>query len=319
MDFENLVADQVMILDRHFTSGRCGRSIDKVIIHHNAANLSVAGCHSVWESREASAHYQVCSDGTIGQLVWDRDTAWHASDFYANTTSIGIEHADCQSDPWRISGACLDAGAHLVAAVCRFYGLGRPEWGVNLFGHSDFAATECPASLAEGGSQHDEYVARAQWWYDVMTGAAAPEEEDMTEDQAQMLKAIYDVLVPYMGWQYSNEGTGDECDMHQMQVDMWGVLHKYMGWQYRKEDDGDGVSDPVDMHQMQVDTWEAIPKLLAMEAAQTEAIKALAKMQGADPEAVAKAVSDAVEAKLKTIRLEVTTTPEEKKAEGGAS
>ena len=281
MDFENLVADQVMILDRHYTSGRCGRSIDKVIVHHNAADLSVAGCHSVWESREASAHYQVCSDGTIGQLVWDRDTAWHASDFYANTTSIGIEHADCQSDPWRISGACLDAGAHLVAAVCRFYGLGRPEWGVNLFGHSDFAATECPASLSEGGSQHDEYVARAQWWYDVMTGAAAPEEEDMTDEQAQMLK------------------------------DVWDILHKYYGWQYKKVDDGDGVYDTVDMHQMQVDTWEAIPKLLAMEAAQTEAIKALAKMQGADPDAVAKAVSNAVEAKLKTIRLEVSTDAKE--------
>lgn len=281
MDFENLVADQVMILDRHFTSGRCGRSIDKVIIHHNAGNLSVSGCHSVWESREASAHYQVCSDGTIGQLIWDRDTAWHASDFYANTTSIGIEHADCQSGPWRISGACLDAGAHLVAAVCRFYGLGRPEWGVNLFGHSDFAPTECPASLAEGGSQHDEYVARAQWWYDAMTGAAAPEEEDMTDEQAQMLK------------------------------DIWDIQHKYYGWQYKKVDDGDGVSDPVDMHQMMVDNWTAIPKLLAMEAAQTEAIKALAKMQGADPEAVAKAVSDAVEAKLRTIRLEVSADAKE--------
>ena len=278
MDWGNLVADETRILTRHYTAGRGGHSIDKVIVHHNDGDLSVEGCYEVWQSREASAHYQVTSDGTVGQLVWDRDTAWHAGNWRANQTSIGIEHADCSRSPYRISEACLDSGAHLVAAVCRYYGLGRPEWGVNLFGHSDFAATECPASLAVGGSQHDEYVARAQAWYDAMgAGIDTLEADDMTQDEHDMLQAVYD------------------------------VQHKYMGWQYAKVDDGDGVYDTVDMHQMQVDTWEAVPKLLAMEAAQTEAIKALAKMQGADPDAVAKAVSDAVETKLRTIRLEVST------------
>jgi hypothetical protein len=28
-----------------------------------------------WQTRKASAHYQVESSGRIGQLVWDRDTA----------------------------------------------------------------------------------------------------------------------------------------------------------------------------------------------------------------------------------------------------
>ena len=170
MDFENLNADKNVIMTKHFTAGRGGHSIDKVILHHNAGNLSIEGCYSVWQDREASAHYQVQSDGLIGQLVWDTDTAWHCGNFEQNQRSIGIEHADDSSDPWHISDACLDAGAHLVAAVCRYYGLGRPEWGRNLFGHSDFAATACPASLAVGGSQHDEYVARAQQWYDAMAG-----------------------------------------------------------------------------------------------------------------------------------------------------
>lgn len=267
MDWDNLVADQVMILDRHFTHGRRGRSIDKVIVHHNGGDLSVGGCYGVWQTRPASAHYQVCSDGTIGQLVWDRDTAWHASNWAANTTSIGIEHADCRSDPWRISDECLDQGAHLVAAVCRLYGLGRPEWGANLFGHSDFAATECPASLAEGGSQHDEYVARAQHWYDVMTGAAAPEEEDMTDEQARMLQEIHDVLVPYMGWQYENtDGSDNGVDMHKMLKDVWKVLVPYMGFQYRATgaDGGPNGDDPVDMHAMIRATYDALPKLLAL-------------------------------------------------------
>lgn len=174
MDFENLQADVNMILTRHFNTGREGRSINKIILHHNAADLTVEGCYSVWQSRDASAHYQVESGGRIGQLVNDWDTAWHAGNWDANLTSIGIEHADCSNNPWRISDKCLEAGAHLVAALCKYYGLGRPTWGVNVFGHSDFSATACPASLAKGGSQHDQYMKRAGEWYDAMCNGTVP-------------------------------------------------------------------------------------------------------------------------------------------------
>lgn len=163
-----LEADIDLIMNKHYTPGRNGRRIDKVIIHHNAGNLTIKGCYDVWQTRPASAHYQVQSDGRIGQLVWDCDTAWHAGNWVANTTSIGVEHADVSSNPWAVSEACLDNGAHLVAAVCKFYGLGRPVWGKNVFGHKNFSSTECPASLA--GSQHAAYMARAQSWYDQMTG-----------------------------------------------------------------------------------------------------------------------------------------------------
>lgn len=264
MDWENVVADVQKILSVHYTPGRNGNSIDKIIIHHNGGNLSVDGCYNVWQNRAASAHYQVCTDGTIGQLVWDKNTAWHASNWSANLTSIGIEHADCQSDPWRISDACLDNGSHLVAALCKYYDLGRPEWGSNLFGHSDFAATECPASLAEGGSQHDEYVARAQYWYDVMTGART-EEDDME---------------PHDVWEYDWENTAPGGNMYNC------TTATYYNTQ-----------NLINM----------VNELKATEAAQTEAIKALASMRGADPAEVAQAVSDAVSKKLETIKLNVST------------
>lgn len=198
MDWGSLVADETRILTRHYTAGRGGHAIDKVIVHHNDGDLSVEGAYDVWQTRAASAHYQVCSDGTIGQLVWDRDTAWHAGNWRANQTSIGIEHADCSRSPYRISEACLDSGAHLVAAVCRRYGLGRPEWGRNLFGHSDFAPTECPASLAVGGSQHDKYVARAQAWYDAMCAGARTlegDEKPTIEEVDEMAATGFGVIV----------------------------------------------------------------------------------------------------------------------------
>ena len=163
-NWEKLEADENMIINKHFSKGRKGASIKYIVLHHNAGNLSIADCARVWQTREASAHYQVQSDGRIGQLVWDANTAWHAGNWDANIHSIGIEHADDNSNPWHISDATLDNGAHLTAMICKAYGLGRPEWGRNVFPHSHFSSTACPASIA--GSQLGDYMARAQAYYD---------------------------------------------------------------------------------------------------------------------------------------------------------
>lgn len=182
-DWDNLIADEDMILTKHFTPGRNGRRIDKVVLHHNGGNLSIRGCYDTWQTRQASAHYQVDANGRIGQLVHDRDTAWHAANGEANRTSIGIEHADISTNPWRISDATLDNGAHLVAAICKCYGLGRPEWGKNVFPHNHYASTECPASIA--GDQRDAYMSRAQQWYDNMTnGTDAPTQVPQAQPSA---------------------------------------------------------------------------------------------------------------------------------------
>lgn len=165
-DWDKLEADVNMILSKHFTEGRGGYGVNKVVEHYNAGNLTVAGCYSVWQSREASAHYQVEDDGYIGQLVWDCDTAWHCGNFAQNQQSIGIEHAN--GSDGTVTEEALDAGAHLTAAVCKYYGLGRPEWLKNVFPHRYFASTACPGQIY--GTQRDAYIQRAQEWYAYMTG-----------------------------------------------------------------------------------------------------------------------------------------------------
>ena len=168
MNYDSLQADENLIMNCHYTAGRGGHAIDKVVVHHNAGNLTTRGCWNVWQTREASAHYQVEESGKIGQLVWDRDIAWHAGNWHANQTSIGIEHANNNVEAGTISTATLEAGAHLVAAICRYYWLGRPQWGKNVFPHSYFSATGCPGQIA--GTQRAAYMERAQYWYDQMTG-----------------------------------------------------------------------------------------------------------------------------------------------------
>lgn len=168
-NWEKLEADVNKILTKHFSKGRSGAKVNKVIVHYNAGNLTVEGCYNVWQTRQASAHYQVEDDGRIGQLVWDSNTAWHAGNWNANISSIGIEHAN--NSDGTITEACLDNGAHLVAAVCKYYRLGRPQWLKNVFPHKYFANTSCPGQIY--GSQKDAYIKRAQKWYDEMTGASS--------------------------------------------------------------------------------------------------------------------------------------------------
>lgn len=167
-DWEKLEPDEYRLISKHYTRGRQGHRIDKIILHHNVGNLSIDGCWSTWQSKPASAQYQVDVAGRIGQLVHDSDTSWNAGNWNANVTSVAIEHADMTTNPWSISGATLDNGAHLVAALCKAYKLGRPIWLRNVYPHSYFSATMCPASIRD--SQRDEYMQRAQAYYDQMTG-----------------------------------------------------------------------------------------------------------------------------------------------------
>lgn len=201
-NWETVEPDKVAIVGSHrYTKGR-SRKIDRLVIHHNAGVRNTTEyLKKLWdEEREASAHYQVEADGVIGQLVWDKDTAWHAANSDINARSIGIEHANISGPSrWQISDKTVEAGAHLVAALCKFYKLGRPKWGVNVFPHSQFAATSCPYQLAPGGEDHNQYMTRAGYWYDQMMKPSTEKPKDnetmaLTADQAKQLSTVHHEL-----------------------------------------------------------------------------------------------------------------------------
>lgn len=230
--WENLEADEDLILSTHMTKGRQGCKVDKIVVHHNAGNLTARQIYDVWQTREASAHYQVAVDGRVSQHVWDTDTAWHTGDWASNLTSIGVEHADISSSPWSISEATLDNGAHLVAALCKHYGLGRPQWGVNVFPHSHFSSTACPASIA--GSQNAAYMARAQAWYGRMTGTASapstvqPAQSVAAESSANVLQGTYRVAVDKLNVRDQPSLSGNVVATYSngqtVNLDRWGVV-----------------------------------------------------------------------------------------------
>lgn len=197
--WKDLEPDRYRLLTKNYTPGRGGRKIRYVVIHHNAGMLSIDQIWQVWQTREASAHYQVTIDGQIGQLVNDSDTAWHAANLTRNQESIGIEHANSggAAADWPISEKTREEGAHLVAAICRYYGLGRPAWGVNVRPHSETGQTSCPYRLGPNGEYGKAYIARAQYWYDQMgsgttTSTTPVKETPVTDDQTALLRQIRD-------------------------------------------------------------------------------------------------------------------------------
>lgn len=175
-DWESVQPDEYKRLGQNFTAGRPW-GIKYVTIHHMAGDLDANACNRVWRSAGTSAHYSIDRNGHIVQHVDDTDRAWACGDGVGvgsggNDMSISIEHANDGRDPWTVYPAALESGAHLTAALCRYYGLGRPEWDVSVMPHSHWSATACPGELY--GSQKDEYIRRAQAWYDSMTGGAEP-------------------------------------------------------------------------------------------------------------------------------------------------
>lgn len=180
MNWNELSADVDMWIG-NFDEGRGGFALDRVVIHHNAGKaMTHAGVYGAFTNNGTSAHYNVDIDGNICQFVHDSDTAWHCPG--VNKKSIGIEHANCSGAEggWDVGDKTIDAGAHLTAAICRAYGLGRPEWRSNVFPHSDFYSTACPASLRDKYS--GEYIEKAQTYYDNLDAELLNKEGWVSQD-----------------------------------------------------------------------------------------------------------------------------------------
>ena len=133
----------------HKTKGRGGHKIDKIFVHHMAANLSVKQCGSVFDNRQASAHYGV--NGTaIGQYVDEADTAWHCGNFSMNQRSIGIELANDggSSTNWHVADSTIHTAIKLIADICLRNGIQKINYTGDLNGnlcmHKWVVSTSCP-------------------------------------------------------------------------------------------------------------------------------------------------------------------------------
>lgn len=186
-DFANIQPDEYMYVS-NYSAGRPW-GIKYITIHHMAGDLDGAGCARAFNANGTSAHYSVDRNGKIVQHVDDWNRAYACGDGIGggsggNDCSISIEHANNATGPWTVYENAIENGAHLVAALCHAYNLGRPQWMVNVFPHKHWSSTACPGELA--GSQNAHYMERAQAWYDAMSNGTSAPAQPATPAQPQM-------------------------------------------------------------------------------------------------------------------------------------
>lgn len=130
-----------------FTAGRQGNPINKILIHH-AATTNFDGIGATFKTRGVSAHYGVGRNKNVDKYVEEGSIAYHAGNWAANCTSIGIENVNKTGAPdWLVDDATFNTLVELVRDIAERHNLLPLKVGKNLFGHKDFSATACPMQL----------------------------------------------------------------------------------------------------------------------------------------------------------------------------
>jgi len=105
-----------------------------IVIHDTEGTCSTTLNWFQNPSSRASAHYVVCLDGTIYQMVRNEDIAWHAGNWPINVQAIGIEHEGYADHAYYTRAQYL-ASAALVRYLCHEYGLSENR--NVIFGHEN--------------------------------------------------------------------------------------------------------------------------------------------------------------------------------------
>lgn len=128
-----------------YMPGRQGCGVDKIIVHHWGEDGQAFEGVLSWFQNPAcstSAH-AVLEAGRVACIVNYYDTAYHAGNWNANLTSIGIE---CRPE---MSDGDLETLCEYIADLWGTYGV------LPIYGHKDFSSTACPG----------RYYAKLDWIY----------------------------------------------------------------------------------------------------------------------------------------------------------
>ncbi|MBO3809731.1 MAG: N-acetylmuramoyl-L-alanine amidase [Candidatus Brockarchaeota archaeon] len=118
---------------------------------------------------KASSHYIVAYDGTVYQMVKEKDIAWHAGNWAYNEHSIGIEHAG-YADRKMYTEEEYRASAKLVAYLIKKYNISLkhpeglapadPNRGSGIIGH---VQVPDPGDPSVGGGKSHHYDPGVNW------------------------------------------------------------------------------------------------------------------------------------------------------------
>lgn len=152
-------------------------AVDKIVIHHWGADGQTFDSVVGWFTNPncgTSAHY-VVEDRKVACMVNLYDTAYHAGDWFANLSSIGIE---CRPE---MSDDDLETVCELVAYLYGVYG------ELPIYPHKYFSKTACPGRYE---AKLDYIKQRA---LEILNGESKEESEsdDVTQEQFNKMMDNY--------------------------------------------------------------------------------------------------------------------------------
>ena len=266
-------------------SGRNGYQVTHITLHIMAGFLAGTDATFLNTSSQASAHYGIGSSGEIHQYVSESDGSWSDANYGSNNTTISIEHeGGIASAP--CTDACVEASARLCADIARRYGwtrLWHDGTKGNVWLHREIPGTDhatCP-DLAPNGLPCQKIIDRAN---ELLGGEDMPTAKEIAEEV----------------WNFEQDGT--KCRDRLQGIDQAANdLNSNIGpkvWSFL-------INKTQARDRLQGIDSIQLPQLQAQVAALSAAVKTLAESQGVDPDKIAKAVENAVKAKLEALKITV--------------
>ena len=149
MSNSSLITATYKAHSNNYSTGRSGRKIEKVTIHHMAGVLTAKQCGSIFQdgNRQASSNYGIGKNGEIALFVDEKNTSYADANWDSNCKSVTIECSNNKTGgDWTISDTVLNSLIKLVADIFKRNNLGKAVKGKNVTWHSMYAATACPGN-----------------------------------------------------------------------------------------------------------------------------------------------------------------------------
>ena len=149
MSNSSLISATYKAHSNNYSTGRSGRKIEKVTIHHMAGVLSAKQCGSIFQdgSRGASSNYGIGKNGEIALFVDESNTSYADANWDSNCKSVTIETSNNKTGgDWTVSDKVLSSLIKLITDIFKRNGIKKAIKGKTITWHSMYSATACPGN-----------------------------------------------------------------------------------------------------------------------------------------------------------------------------
>lgn len=149
MSNSSLITATYKAHSNNYSTGRSGRKIEKVTIHHMAGVLTAKQCGSIFQdgNRQASSNYGIGKNGEIALFVDEANTSYADANWDSNCKSVTIECSNSKSGgDWLVSDKVLSSLIKLIADIFKRNGIKKAIKGETITWYSMYSATTCPGN-----------------------------------------------------------------------------------------------------------------------------------------------------------------------------